>query len=149
MPVLTVSAVKGAGIIEDGQVLIAIFGSSPVGIARITGPTSPRADPIGNAVSGQRVVIPAHHPSFPCPTQVEEPASSIFPQATESPLPFRDLALVHAYSASDSGFIPWRIGGKTKIKPGGSMGLLYPRPDLVKSRADAVQAYRQSLGDEP
>jgi len=59
VPVLTEQAIKGAGLIKDSQVLIAIFSSWRIGKLRVTSPGSTGADPISYAVGGQCIVIPA------------------------------------------------------------------------------------------
>jgi len=52
MPVLTKKTVKGAGLIEDSQVLIAIFSSFRMGKLRVTSFSAAGTDPISYTVSG-------------------------------------------------------------------------------------------------
>jgi hypothetical protein len=59
VPVLAEEAVKGTGLIEDSQVLVAIFSAFVIGKAGVTSSCSPGTYPIGYAVSGQGIVIPA------------------------------------------------------------------------------------------
>jgi len=59
VPVLTEQAIKGASLIENGQILIAIFSSTRVGKAGITSPGSTGTDPIGDTISRQGIIIPA------------------------------------------------------------------------------------------
>ncbi len=58
MPVLAEQAVKGAGLIEDSQVLVAIFGSLRIGKPRVTSSRSARTNPIGYAVGRQGIIVP-------------------------------------------------------------------------------------------
>ena len=59
VPVLTEQAIKGASLIEDSQVLIAIFSFSRIGKLRVTNPGSARTNPISYAVGGQGIIVPA------------------------------------------------------------------------------------------
>jgi hypothetical protein len=59
MPVLAEKAVEGATMIEDGQVFVAIFRPRAVGKFRISDPGASWTYPIGNAVGGKRVIVPA------------------------------------------------------------------------------------------
>jgi len=59
MPVLAEQAIKGAGLIEDGQVLIAILSFPGIGKLGVTSPGSAGTDPISYAVGGQGIIIPA------------------------------------------------------------------------------------------
>jgi hypothetical protein len=58
MPVLAIEAVKRAGMGKNREVLITVFRTFHIGIFRITASGSARADPITNAIGGQRIVIP-------------------------------------------------------------------------------------------
>jgi len=59
VPVLAEQAIKGTSLIEDSQVLVAVFSSMGIGKLRVTGSSATRTDPIGYAVGGQGIVIPA------------------------------------------------------------------------------------------
>ena len=58
MPVLAEQAIKGASLIENGQIFVAILSSLSVGKLGITSPGSTGADPISHAVSRQSIIIP-------------------------------------------------------------------------------------------
>jgi hypothetical protein len=62
VPILAEEAIEGTGLVKNCQVLVAIFRSLSIGKIRITHPCSPGADPIGDAVGGQGVIIPANVP---------------------------------------------------------------------------------------
>ena len=58
IPVLAEQAIKGAGLIKDSQVFIAIFSSLRIGKPGITSPGSTGTDPVSDAVGGQSIIIP-------------------------------------------------------------------------------------------
>ena len=58
MPVLTEKAIKGTGLIEDSQILVAILSALGVGKLRVTNASSVGTDPISHAVSRQGIIIP-------------------------------------------------------------------------------------------
>jgi hypothetical protein len=58
-PVLTIEAVEGTGGEEYGQVPVSPFRSRTVGVPGIPCSRSPGANPVGDAVGGQGVVVPA------------------------------------------------------------------------------------------
>ena len=59
MPVLAIQAVIGTGLEKYGQILVSGFSSRAMGIGRVAGRRTTRADPIGNAVGGQGIMVPA------------------------------------------------------------------------------------------
>ncbi len=58
MPVLTEQAIKGASLIENSQVLVAIFSSLSIGKLGIASASSTRTDPISYTVGGQGIMVP-------------------------------------------------------------------------------------------
>lgn len=60
MPVLAEEAIKGAGLIKDGQVFVAIFCLPGVGKFWVTSPSTTGTYPISNAVGRQGVMVPAN-----------------------------------------------------------------------------------------
>ena len=111
VPVLTEEAIEGAGLIEDGQVLISIFRPLPVGESGIAGPRSPGADPVGNAIGGQGVVVPADipHPG----AGPGDPAPPVCAQPAVASLARADDAFIDAKTAAFPSPIPgglWRQG---------------------------------------
>ena len=59
LPVLTEQAVKGTGLVEDGEVLVAIFWSWAVGEFRIASFAAPGTHPVCHAVGGEWIIVPA------------------------------------------------------------------------------------------
>jgi hypothetical protein len=68
VPVLTEKAVKGACLIEDRKVFIAMFWAWPVGIAGKTCSRSSWTHPLGNTIGRERVIVPGKVPFILCPT---------------------------------------------------------------------------------
>ena len=104
MPVLTEQAIKGASLIEDGQVLIAIFSSSRIGKLGVTSPGATGTDPISYAVGGQGIIVPADISLLSRGTD-----QSIFPVGTQSaiaPAIWGDTALISTKLTATSFFSP-------------------------------------------
>jgi hypothetical protein len=58
MPILAKQAVKGAGLEKNRQILKTGFSPAAIGIFGITGTGSAGADPIGNTIRREEIVIP-------------------------------------------------------------------------------------------
>ncbi len=58
VPVLAEQAIKGAGLIKDSKIFIAIFSFLAIGKIRISNPCSCRTNPTSYTVSRQRIIIP-------------------------------------------------------------------------------------------
>lgn len=104
MPILTEEAIEGACLIKNGQVLIAVFRPVPIGEPGITRPRSSRANPIGDAIGGQGVVVPTYVPLFRA-----GPDKSALPVDAKPAVAFSTLgnkALINAKIASLSPFSP-------------------------------------------
>lgn len=80
--VLTVKAVKGAGVIEDGKVVMTILGSCRGGIPGIAASGAGRANKGAHAVCGQRIVV-IRKVSFMGPAALD-PAGLHPPEAAET-----------------------------------------------------------------
>jgi len=100
VPVLAEETVKGAGLIEDGQVFIAVFGAGGVGKLRVASAGAAGADPISHAVGGQVVIVPADVSLLG--GGADELISLISAQTTVSPATRRDAALIGAELAAGS-----------------------------------------------
>jgi hypothetical protein len=59
MPVLAEQTVKGAGLIKDSQVLIAILSATRIGESGVTSSGTTGTHPVSDTVSGQGIIIPA------------------------------------------------------------------------------------------
>lgn len=95
-----------------------------LGVSR---PAAAGADPIGNTICGQGVVIPreiAHLRRSPL-----ELAHDIALESTITPATIRDAAFIDT-EATLNPSSPWRLTGKTKALPRLSMSLLHERLKL-------------------
>jgi len=104
---LAKETIERAGLIEDGQVLIAIFRSIPIGEIGVTDPSPAGADPIGDAVGGQWVVIPANI-TFSS-IGPDKPAIAILAQATVAFLARANEAQIYTEIALLTLFILGRL----------------------------------------
>lgn len=145
LPVLAEKAVKSTGLVEHSQIIISVLGSFGVGELRIARFSPAGADPVGNTIGRQRIIVPANHSLCLCPAEMKKLAFSVLPQTTKPFFALRDSALISTQTAFDPSLVFWRSGGQVKIKPGYHVCLLYKWPDLIKAIADTVQAHRQSL----
>ena len=146
MPVLAEKTVKSAGLIEYGQVLIAIFRAVSQGEFGEAAASASRADPVGNAVSGKRVKIPGYVRPFRPATF--EFILAILPYPTITPFAGAYPAGIDADRARNSFWIfGWR---KRQIKFLASLLMhgLNMSFDLSKSISDAGEANAECAGDE-
>jgi hypothetical protein len=58
-PILAEEAIEGTGLIEDGQILVTVFGAPGMGKAGISRSRPSGTDPIGHAVSRKAIIIPS------------------------------------------------------------------------------------------
>ena len=58
MPVLAEETIKGASLIEDSQVFVAILSPFRIGKPGIASASSTRTDPISYTVGGQGIIVP-------------------------------------------------------------------------------------------
>jgi hypothetical protein len=146
VPVLAEKAIKGAGLIKDGQVLITIFSSLRIGKPGITSPGSTGTDPISDAVGGQGIIIPTDL-TFPG-IGTFEPIFCVDAQSAISPALWGDTALVGTKTAPQTNLILRRLTGKVKWLPRLDMCLLYNRQNLIKILANTIQAKFQGFRNE-
>jgi prepilin-type processing-associated H-X9-DG protein len=79
-------------VIEDGKILKTKFRTGTVSIGRIPRSCSARADPIGHAIGGKPIIIPANI-AFSDGHALELPIL-LGPQAAIAPPSLRDLATI-------------------------------------------------------
>jgi len=145
MPVLTEEAVKGAGLIKDRQILIAVFRASPVGEGGIASSSSPRANPIGNAVGGKGIIIPAQIPLCGRGSQKLAVLHSTCPAKASFSL--GDLAFIDTDPTGKAGAMG-RSWGESKTFPGLPVRSFQARLYRLKILSDTVEADTQKLGNE-
>jgi hypothetical protein len=61
-PILAEEAIEGTGLVEDGQILVAILRALGIGKPRIPGVRSPGANPISHAVRWKAIIVPPQVP---------------------------------------------------------------------------------------
>jgi hypothetical protein len=88
-PVLTEKTVKRTSVIEYSKILQSIFWTRGVGKSRMSGTGPARADPIGDTVGWQPIIIPTHI-SFLNRNPLKDPFF-VSPQSAIAPSPFSNL----------------------------------------------------------
>lgn len=146
MPILTEETIEGACLIKNGQVLIAVFRPIPIGELRIPYPRSSRANPIGDAIGGQRIVVPAYVPPFRA-----SPDKSALPINAKPAVAFSTLgnkALINAKITSLSPFSPGGLSREIEGLPRLQVRLFNIGKSPSKIRTKAIGAKLNGLGDE-
>jgi len=136
MPVLAEQAIKGAGLIKDSQVLIAIFSSLRIGKLRVTSPGSTGTDPISYAVGGQGIVIPADIAFFSSGTR--KFISLIGAKPAIAPAIWGNTALVGTKLAFESPFAAGRPLRKVKWPSCGTVSFLNQGENSGKVSSNAI-----------
>ncbi len=143
-PILAEEAIEGTGLIEDGQILVAVFGAPRIGEAWISRGRSSRTDPISYTVGWKTVIIPCQVPLFRC-NPLQDPFS-IDPHPTVSPLSIGNPAFVGTDPASDALGVSRRFRGQTKGVPRSSMRFLDSWNHIVEVISNTMEAKLQGLG---
>jgi hypothetical protein len=111
-PVLTEKAVQAAAVVENSQVFVAIFWPFIVRVIRESTTGSSSADPVGNTIGGQGIIIPG---IAPLPGRRRKPLSvPVFPHSTVPYRTFSDEALVEAVAARDASRFFGRTMGESE-----------------------------------
>jgi hypothetical protein len=146
VPILAKEAIKRAGVVKNSQVFVAVFGSLSISKMGVAGPGPPGADPIGDAVSGQGIIIPANVPLLGAGTN--ESALHILAQATVAFSALTNKALIDAKVALLSPFISggrrWQIEGVSRLE----VCLLDIGQSGFKIGTDTIRAKLKGLGDK-
>jgi len=138
MPVLAKEAIKGAGLIENSQVLEAIFRPLTVGKFWITSPGAAGTNPISHAVGGQGIVIPAD--VAPLRGSTHQSIFSVEAKPTVAPTSWWNVALVDTKLTFDSPFCPWRLFRKMKWLSCRTVSFLNQREKAGKILSNAINA---------
>ncbi len=146
VPVLAKEAVKGAGLIENGEVVIAELRTIAVGELGKSGTAASGTDPISDTIGGQRVMI-ARDIAF-LPHGAAELAADVDPQTTIAPAGFGDAAFIDAYATAQPFFPLRRRFGQTKPFSLLMMNLFHSRLKLSKVVLQALSAQPQALRDK-
>jgi len=137
VPVLAEQTIKGASLIEDGQVLIAIFGSWRTGKLRVASPGSTRANPIGYTVGGQGIIIPADV-AFPG-SGTDKSIFSVGAQPAVAPAIWGDTACIGTKLTFDSPLSSWRLSREAKRPSCRIVSFLNQGENPGKVSSDAIQ----------
>ena len=138
VPVLAEQAIKGTSLIEDSQVLVAMFSSLGIGKPRVTGSSATRTDPIGYAVGGQGIVIPADV-AFPG-GGTDKSIFSVGAQSTVAPAICGNTAFIGAKLAFKSSLTLGRLLRKVKWSSRCAVSFLNKGENLAKVSSDTIQA---------
>jgi len=147
MIILTVQAVKGAGMVKNRQVAVTDLGSSGNRILRKTAAGTGRANKITHTVRGQRIVVII---KIPLVGPAANDAAVSHAAQTAKPGPtFRYRAAMNAQAAVNAVISPGRINGKTVCPSAVVVNFFDLRPDNVKVLSDTVTAKTDGLGNGP
>ena len=134
-PVLAIEAVEVAGFKGNGQVVETHFRAAIVGETRMSRARAPRADPVGNAVRWNRIIVKGDKSARPAIGSHARFAPVSYPAV--SFLVLSRPAAQKTEFAVDSVRIGCRTGGQTEHLPGFGMNLLDSVPALVRPISDA------------
>jgi len=146
MPVLAKEAIKGAGLIENSQVVIAELRTIAIGELGISGAGAYRTDPIGNTIGGQRVMIPKDIASLP--HSAAELAADVDPEPTVAPAPLGQTTFIDANAATQPFPLLRRLFGQAKPLSLRMMNLFHSRVKLSEVILYAFSTQPQALRDE-
>jgi hypothetical protein len=143
--ILTVKAIEGTGMIEDGQVLITVLFTFGNGILREAAPGAGWTDKSPHTICRESVVVERQ-------ISLVGAASTYLAvfhatEATEAHSLFRYPALVEAERTCDSILGPGRVLWKTIRPAGANVNPLDLRPNLVEILPDAVGTKANHIRD--
>ena len=144
-PVLAIETVEVAGLEENGQVVEPHFRTVIVGEAGISGTRTSRANPVSNAVRGERIMVIGDKS-----TRAAIGPHAEFAPVSNAAVPFLVLSRLAAQIAKfalDSMWIGCRTGRQTEHLPGFGMNLLDSASALVRPISDAGRANPYAASD--
>jgi hypothetical protein len=143
-PVLAEEAIEGTGLIEDGQILVTVFGAPRIGEAWISRGRSSGTDPISYTVGWKAIIIPCQAPLFRC-NSPQDPFS-IDPHPTVSLLSIGNPTFVGTDPAGDALGVSRRFQGQTKGFPRSSMRFFDSWNHIIEVISNTMEAKLQGLG---
>jgi len=138
VPVLAKQAIKRAGLIEDSQVLVAMFSSLGIGKLRVASSSAARTDPIGYAVGGQGIVVPTDVAFAGGGTDKSVPC--VGAQSTIAPAICGNTAFIGAKLAYKSSLTLGRLLRQVEWSSRCAVSFLNKGEGLAKVSSDTVQA---------
>ncbi len=146
-PILTEEAIEGTGLIEDGQILVTVFGAPSIGKAWISRGRSSGTDPISHAVGWKAIIIPSQVSLLRC-NPLQDP-SSIASHATVSLPPIGNPTSIGTDPAGDPRGVSRRFQGQTKGGPRNPMRLFDLLNHIIEVVSNTMEAKLQGLGYLP
>jgi len=143
--ILTVQAIKRAGIVKDSQVFIAVLRTAGNGISRVTAPLAACTDKICYTVRGKRIIVGGQVP-FMGSSSLEF-AGFDAAKAAKACASLGYPAPVDAKSTGDAICCAGRIDGESVRSAAVIVNGLDFWPDLVKMRPDAIGTEADYLRD--
>jgi len=146
VPILAEEAIEGTGLVENSQVFVAVLGSLSISKMGVAGPRPPGADPIGDAVGGQGIIIPADISLLGAGS--DESALPILAQSAVAFPTLTNKALIDAKVALLSPFIFggrwWQIERVSRLE----VRLLDIGKNSFEIGTDTIRAKLEGLGDK-
>ena len=136
--VLTIEAVEGTGMVEHGQVVMAMlspFGDSIRGVATAR---AARTNKVSHAVGGKRIIVIRKIALVR--TAAFYGAAFHSTKSAEAHAAFRDSALMHTKLAGDASLCPGRVFRKTIRLSATIVNRLNYRPHFFKISSDTIYA---------
>jgi hypothetical protein len=146
-PILAEEAIEGTGLIEDGQILVTVFGAPGIGKAWISRGRSSGTDPISYAVGWKAIIIPSKVPLLRC--NPPQNPSSIAPHPTISLPPVGNPTSVGTDPAGDPFGVSWGFQGQIKRGPSRPMRFFDLQHHIIEVVSNTMEAKLQGLGYLP
>jgi hypothetical protein len=143
-PILAKEAIEGTGLIEDGQILVAVFRTPGIGETWISRGRSSGTNPIAHTVGWKAIIIPSQVPLLRR-NPLQDP-SSIASHATVSLLPVGNPTFVGTDPAGDPLGVSRRFQGQTKGAPRSPMRFFDLRNHIIEVVSNTMEAKLQGLG---
>ena len=144
MVILTVQAIKPAGMIKYCQILITVFSTFGGRISRISAACTSRTDKVPHTVGGKRIIIVGKVSLMRPPAG--DSAVLNLPKSTKADAVFRNFTVMDTQATGNA---VYRIRGilRKSIGPAASiMNSLDLRPDIVEMRPNTVGAKTDGVG---
>jgi hypothetical protein len=138
VPVLAEQTIEGAGLVEHGQVLIAVFWAVAVSKFWIARPSPTGTDPIRHTIGGQAVVIPTDVGSIRRGTL--EPIRFIETKSTKASALWGQAAFIYTNTALGASFRGRRTSREVEYVPSLVVSLLYLGQNCSEVLPDTIKA---------
>ena len=143
--VLTIQTVEGTGMVEHGQVVMAMLRPFKDSIRGVATARAARTNKVSHAVGGKRVIIIRKIALVR--TAAFYGAALHSTKSAEAYAVFRNSALVHTELAGDASLCPGRVFRKTIRLPAAIVHPLDFRPHFLKIGPDTIYTEANYSGD--